>query len=207
MTPIIMLSANLNQKETVEAFRNGVWDTITKQGDLEIVLERVKIQLDKVAYLKKEAVKRQELKRLVYADQVTNLPNVKAFFNKFKNINNEIALLMVNLDDFGDINNIHGRPIGDEMLKKVSTRLTNYLGENNYMAGLGGAEFVVIIDQSVKHEIIKTANILKNTINDTYHIKDLNIHITASIGISFYPEHGGDYLTIFNPMQTGLPLN
>ena len=65
LTPIIMLSANLNQKETVEAFRNGVWDTITKQGDLEMVLERVKIQLDKVAYLKKEAVKQQELKRLV----------------------------------------------------------------------------------------------------------------------------------------------
>jgi diguanylate cyclase (GGDEF)-like protein len=196
LTPIIMLSANLNQKETVEAFRNGVWDTITKQGDLEIVLERVKIQLDKVAYLKKEAVKQQELKRLVYADQVTNLPNVKAFFNKFKNINNEIALLMINLDNFGDINNIYGRPIGDEMLKNVATRLTNYLGVNNYMARLGGAEFVLIIDQPVKDEIIKTANILKNTINDTYQIKDLNIHITASIGISFYPEHGKEITTL-----------
>lgn len=196
LTPIIMLSANLSQKETVEAFRNGVWDTITKQGDLEIVLERVKIQLNKVDYLKKEAFKQQELVRLVYADQVTNLPNVKSFFSTFKNINKEIALLIINLDNFGDINNIYGRPIGDEMLINVSNRLTEYLGENSYVARLGGAEFVVIIDQPNKAETMNIANILKNTINDTYQIKDLNIHITASIGISFYPEHGKEITTL-----------
>ncbi|MBT4287949.1 MAG: EAL domain-containing protein [Deltaproteobacteria bacterium] len=196
LTPIIMLSANLTQKETVEAYRNGIWDSIIKQGDLNIVLERVAIQLDKVNFLKKEAIKQQELVRLIYVDQVTNLPNLKAFFNKYKIINNEIALLIVNLDKFGDINNIYGRPVGDDMLKKVSLRLTNFLGEDHFIARLGGAEFVIIINSPIKDEVIRTAGVLKNTINDTYQVEGLNIHVTASIGISFYPEHGKEITTL-----------
>jgi len=183
LTPIIMLSANLTQKETVEAYRNGIWDSIIKQGDLNIVLERVAIQLDKVNFLKKEAIKQQELVRLIYVDQVTNLPNLKAFFNKYKIINNEIALLIVNLDKFGDINNIYGRPVGDDMLKKVSLRLTNFLGEDHFIARLGGAEFVIIINSPIKDEVIRTAGVLKNTINDTYQVEGLNSNTSSDMDI------------------------
>ncbi|NQU64153.1 MAG: EAL domain-containing protein, partial [SAR324 cluster bacterium] len=190
LTPIIMLSGDLSQQETVEAYRTGIWDFIAKPSDMNGLLERVRIQLNKVEFLKKEAFKQEELERLVHIDQVTNLPNVKSFFTNYKTINRDITLLILNLDKFSDVNNIFGRPVGDDVLRSVKSRLVSHLGENTYIARLGGAEFVVILEKTFKEDTIRFTSALREAISDSYKIRDLNIHIAVSIGIAFYPEHG-----------------
>jgi len=196
LTPIIILSANITHQETIEANRTGAWDFILKSGNLDIILDRVQVQLDKIKRLKNEVKKQHELKRLAYIDHVTNLPNTKAFFDKYKAINNEIALLIVNLDRFSEINNIHGRPVGDIILKIVADRIRSYLTKDSYIARLGGAEFVIIMNDTNKDNAETAATVLTGAINDTYRIENLNIHTTASIGISFCPEHGKDIATL-----------
>lgn len=194
LTPIIFLSANLTLQETIEANRNGAWDFIIKSGDLDIILERVQVQLDKVSSLKHETKKKKELERLAFVDNVTNLPNTKAFFDEFKIIDHKSTLLIINLNEFSDINNIHGRPVGDVVLKKVSDRIKPLIGRHDYLARLGGAEFVVVLNNRVNAE--KTAEVLTDALHETYRVDKLNIHVTVNIGISFYPEHGKDIATI-----------
>ncbi len=192
LTPIIFLSAHLTQQDTIEANRNGAWDFVMKSGDLDAIMERVQVQLDKVDQLKKETKKQQELKRLAFVDNVTNLPNTKAFFDEFRTIKNDIAVLIVNLDKFGDINNIHGRPVGDHILRMVSIRIKRRLTEHCYTARLGGAEFAIVMNDADKENVRRTASALVDAIDDTYRLDELNIHVTASTGISFFPEHGED---------------
>ncbi len=196
LTPIIFLSAYMTHQETIEANRQGAWDFIIKSGDLEIILDRLQIQLDKVGHLKREAQKKMELKRLALVDHVTNLPNTKAFFDNFKEIKNKIVLLIANLDGFSEINNIYGRPLGDKILRIVADRIQSCLDKYSYIARLGGAEFVIILPDTDDENAMLKAVELSDAINDTFRIENLNIHTTASIGISFYPEHGEDTPTL-----------
>ena len=138
------------------------------------------------------------LKHLAHHDVLTNLPNrllldarLSHAIERAKRENLQVAVLFIDLDHFKTVNDSLGHEVGDKLLISVSNRLTNCIREDDTVARLGGDEFVVIIEQV--HDIDDLGPLLKKIMNVTsgiIPISDHEISISASIGISIYPDDG-----------------
>lgn len=130
-------------------------------------------------------------------DSLTNLPN-RSFFHHHLQLlidlitttnQSDITLYFMDLDGFKKINDIHGHEIGDLLLQQTSKRLKSCFRKNDFLARLGGDEFTAIVKHSPKDQITSkiTARISKE-FEDLFHIKDLKIKCTISVGMANYPK-------------------
>lgn len=152
------------------------------------------------------------LENLAHFDSLTGLPNRTLFSDRLKlalafakRERKMLAVMFIDLDQFKEINDLHGHKIGDKLLKKISQRLISCTRESDTVGRIGGDEFIVllpIIDNEfdatlVANKIIaavsKPIEIVKPGVqSQPIRIIDDNLQVSASIGISIYPEHGTD---------------
>lgn len=147
---------------------------------------------------------RKELYHQAHHDALTGLPNkilfidrLKQAIKKSKRSFSKIAVLFIDLDNFKKINDSMGHDIGDEVLIQVSTRLKNCIRRSDTLARLGGDEFIIIIDE-IKDEAlaIHLAQKLIQSMTEPLHVKNQDIYITNSVGVSIFPEDGFDANTL-----------
>ena len=145
-----------------------------------------------------ERLKEQSKKitHLANHDTLTNLPN-RTFFQEqltqsisFAKKNRlEFALLVIDLDQFKQINDSLGHHIGDEVLKECADRIKKSLGPGDTLSRLGGDEFTIIL-KNIKN-FQDASNIAQNIINlikEPIKIEKHTLYISTSIGISIYPK-------------------
>ena len=135
---------------------------------------------------------RQKLQELSLTDQVTGLPNRKALFEEYQLDDKPKAVFLIDLDRFKQINSTYGREVGDEMMNLVAERIQDCLSPEDYLVRLEGAEFAVVLKQRDQHQAIQIADRITQHVDDFYRINELNIQISASTGIAFYPGDGLD---------------
>ena len=146
------------------------------------------------------------LKNLVYVlslihiatvDLLTNLPNRRSFENdlgKYRNIslryNRPLSLLLIDIDDFKAVNDVHGHQAGDIVLKKVATIMKHSVRESDTVYRYGGEEFAVLLPETDKTSAKEVAKkILENISKEPFWIGDsTSLYITVSIGIAGFPE-------------------
>jgi diguanylate cyclase (GGDEF)-like protein len=132
------------------------------------------------------------LRHLALHDSLSGLPNRTYFSEHLESIITAVrnggppaALLYIDLDHFKDVNDTLGHPVGDELIREVTQRLTNTLRENDLVARIGGDEFAVITSGGSEHAALQNiANRLIATICSPYTINNQAIVIGASIGIA-----------------------
>ncbi|WP_413702380.1 putative bifunctional diguanylate cyclase/phosphodiesterase [Psychromonas sp. KJ10-10] len=108
------------------------------------------------------------------------------------------AIIALDLDGFKEINDTLGHDYGDLLLQAVTQRIVNILPENAVAARLGGDEFIVLIDKIDNKAIVETtAQNIKLAIIENYNIKNKHVYVTASIGITLFPEDGKTVETLF----------
>ena len=141
----------------------------------------------------------QEVHRLAMTDQLTGLANRRHFFRKFGDImklaNREklvLTLMLLDLDGFKDVNDKYGHPVGDDLLRAVSTRLQHCLRSTDIIARLGGDEFAVLLVNPAEPDGVQhSAERVIDAFSGRFDLqKILNIQLGISIGIANYPEHG-----------------
>jgi diguanylate cyclase (GGDEF)-like protein len=159
---------------------------------------------------RKEAEK--EIRFLAYYDVLTNLPN-RTLFNeileraiKYAQQHNFImALLFIDLDLFKRINDTLGHHVGDELLQSVTSRLLNSIRSSDYIARpdehemmdvvsrLGGDEFILLL-HNITHvsDPGKVALRILKDLSEPFDLAGREVYVTASIGISLYPNDGRD---------------
>lgn len=101
------------------------------------------------------------------------------------------ALLFVDLDRFKPINDIYGHHIGDKVLQEVAKRLRECTREEDLVGRLGGDEFVIML-QPLEKIFPRTGIVAQHVvdrISQPFHIDTLELSLTPSIGISYYPQH------------------
>lgn len=140
----------------------------------------------------------RQLEHQAYHDSLTGLPNRVTFddhlrlaIHQAERYSNKLAVLFVDLDRFKIINDTLGHLVGDKLLIQAAARLQSCVRASDTLARLGGDEFAILLQQQ-QHEN-NTADIahkLITAISQPYNVDGYSLHITASIGISVYPEDG-----------------
>jgi diguanylate cyclase (GGDEF)-like protein len=146
----------------------------------------------------------QHLQFLATHDNLTGLPNRFLFFDrldqaikKSRRQQHRFALLFLDLDDFKRINDSFGHVIGDEVLQKVADYLAQTVRDSDTVARLAGDEFTIILDnvQSIANIEAITQKMIK-AVSQPIETQQATIVITASVGISIFPDHGEDAETL-----------
>jgi diguanylate cyclase (GGDEF)-like protein len=141
---------------------------------------------------------KNDLDFIAYHDPLTDLPNRILFLdrlnqaiNQAQRNNEKIALLFIDLDRFKEINDSFGHNSGDEVLIVCAERLQNCIRKIDTVARLGGDEFTILLDALKSNNVI--INIVEKIINHLsapIYLGDDVFHVTASIGISLFPNDG-----------------
>ncbi len=142
----------------------------------------------------------QQLSELALYDGLTGLPNrmlledrMGEAANHAERSGNSFALLFVDLDRFKPVNDSFGHSVGDELLKAVAQRLTTCVRKMDTIARTGGDEFVVILSGigDPKDAAMVSSKIL-DELSRPFFIREHEVDISGSIGISVYPKDGKD---------------
>ena len=139
-----------------------------------------------------------------YHDPLTGLPNRRLFSDRLtlaigqgKRENEKIAVVFLDLDKFKDVNDTLGHEGGDILLKEVAQRLVGSIREGDTASRIGGDEFVLILPNLKEYaEADKIVTRILNQCRHPFHIKQHVIEITASIGVSFFPQDGDDVTSL-----------
>jgi diguanylate cyclase (GGDEF)-like protein len=146
----------------------------------------------------------KEIKCLTYHDTLTGLPNRTLFMDRLTVAMNQadrrrgkVAVLMLDLDKFKEINDTFGQHIGDLLLQAVAERLAKTLRKADTVARFGGDEFnMVLTELKDSHDGIMVASKIIDSFLLPFPLEGLELFITISIGIVLYPDHGTNINTI-----------
>jgi diguanylate cyclase (GGDEF)-like protein len=141
-----------------------------------------------------------ETRRQALTDDLTSMPNRRDFLRRLRDgiiasaaSATSMALLIVDLDHFKELNDTLGHDAGDHLLRQVGERLRAALRSSDTAARLGGDEFGVLLSDACDTERAETvADKILAAISEPFPIKGLSLRVTASIGIAIYPDHAGD---------------
>ena len=133
------------------------------------------------------------IKDLSYNDSLTGLPNINFFKKELQNYLSELEeeklyLCAVGIDDFKVINDSFGHDAGDQILKKLASRLSNQLSEKHLISRVGDEFYFYLSESASKTKIKEKLESLLSHINSDYFIKDNIIYLKSSMGISVYPD-------------------
>ena len=144
----------------------------------------------------------EQLTRAATHDALTGLLNRQYVYERLANQlamarrqKTKFALLYIDLDNFKEVNDSLGHGLGDKLLKAVAGRLSSIVRrEIDTLARMGGDEYMFILGDITRAEDAEkiTENVL-NMVRKPFEIEDIKHHITASIGISIYPEDETNY--------------
>lgn len=152
-------------------------------------------------------------------DALTDLPNRTLFVERLNEAINApgkkkglIVVIIINIDNFKDLNSGFGNYNADRFLKQFAQRLKNAIDESMTIARFGSDEFAIFCS-TLEHQeqAYQLTNRVQNAVAIPYVLDDVIIDITATAGIAFYPQHGKDADTliqranvaIYNAKQDG----
>lgn len=139
-------------------------------------------------------------------DPLTQLPNRLLLLDRLthamamaKRHGSRLALLFLDLNDFKSINDTLGHAMGDEVLQQVARRLAGAVREADTVSRHGGDEFLLLLTEvSQRADVALIVSHLLNVLGAPCPIGDQTLRLTASIGISLYPDDGTEVATLIN---------
>jgi diguanylate cyclase (GGDEF)-like protein/PAS domain S-box-containing protein len=146
----------------------------------------------------------QRIQFMAYNDILTGLPNRVLFADRLRQAISAshrsrqlLAICYLDLDGFKPVNDRFGHAAGDRLLMELAQRLHHELRESDTLARLGGDEFVILLDglRSLYHgeEIIRR---ILGSVTVPFEIEQQRIHVSASIGVTLFPQDDGDADTL-----------
>lgn len=149
------------------------------------------------------ADREQQIWKQANYDFLTELPNRRLFsdrleqeLNRVKRAHEKFALLLIDLDEFKDINDTQGHEQGDNLLVEASKRIASCLRKTDTIARLGGDEFVVILKNVVDEKNVeRIADKILDKLQTPFNLKEES-YISASIGITICPDDSSDIVEL-----------
>lgn len=145
----------------------------------------------------------QALRYRASHDHLTGLPN-RAYIRELigeaiaeRSPDAQLALAFIDLDDFKQVNDMHGHAAGDALLKAVAKRVQAMIRRSDVFGRISGDEFVIVLNPISRHtDVSALIHRILERLREPLWIGSVQIHPSASIGVAIHPVHGGDYETL-----------
>lgn len=201
--PIMFMTADESDESESYGFEIGAADYIRKPLKADILLRRVSNILDNLDKL-------QDLQQAADIDQMTGLLNKSAATRELERIcaTEKGALMMIDLDSFKLVNDIHGHTSGDKILIKFAELLKSITRENDLIGRMGGDEFIAfLLNVNDAKILVQKVNFLNEEIlNCAKKLMgaDMQISLGVSCGAVFVPDEGADFSTLYKKADEAL---
>lgn len=154
----------------------------------------------------------ERLQFLAHHDPLTKLPNRLLFSARLEHVLQQahrdrglVAVMFLDLDNFKQINDGLGHPVGDKVLQEVARRLSEQIREEDTVARLGGDEFAIVLgDLPDAQEASHVANKLLTVFEAPLEIDSHRLYVTPTLGISLYPNDGDNVATLLKNADTAM---
>jgi diguanylate cyclase (GGDEF)-like protein/PAS domain S-box-containing protein len=164
--------------------RGMIPDTDVSEASLEDITERKQAE--------------EQLRHQAFHDSLTGLPNRQLLLDRLERAvesarreGHQIAVLLLDLDRFKDVNDALGHSAGDRLLKLVAARLLQAVRRSDTVARLGGDEFVLVVDGAIGRDTgDQVARHVLKTFAQPFDLDGRSLHVLFSVGIALFPEHG-----------------
>ncbi len=147
---------------------------------------------------------RDEAQRQALHDSLTDLPNRTLLRDRLQQAiligdreKTSVALLIMDLDRFKDVNDTLGHHTGDELLQQVGVRLRSIVRASDTVARMGGDEFAIVLPVAANAAVAaRVAQSLVKALEKPFTLAGHQVSVGSSVGIAMYPEHGTDVKTL-----------
>lgn len=155
--------------------------------------------------------RQQALEHQAMHDALSGLPNRVLFSDRLQHAikhkersGGSLAVLLLDLDRFKEVNDALGHPVGDRLLQQVARRLRESMRSCDTVARLGGDEFAILAEDMDEVGAEEFATKIRQTISGVFTIEHQNVYVGTSIGIALYPDHGADTSTLLRRADIAL---
>jgi diguanylate cyclase (GGDEF)-like protein len=199
--PVIILSARSDLDSKVKGLRIGADDYLAKPFAEAEILARAQAML-RIKTLEVQLRRAQkELEERSITDGLTGLKNRRFFderiveeYRRAQRYSDPVSLMMIDLDQFKEVNDRHGHPVGDLVLRRAAQLIRGSIRDPDICARYGGEEFAVILPKTHVSGALVVAERVWRALGATVHRVPADapggpneLFVTASIGIAFYP--------------------
>jgi diguanylate cyclase (GGDEF)-like protein len=201
--PFIIVSGTIGDDRAVVAMKAGAHDYILKDN-LKRLVPAVERELRDAAVRQKRRQDEETIHRLAYTDLVTELPNRTWFLEYIKEAVSAgrsehyiVALLLMDIDSFKNVNDTLGHTSGDLLLRQIGVRLRNALSDSELVARLGGDEFGILLPNLASiYDIEQFVKKMQGLFEAPFIIDKIPIAVEVSIGVALFPDHADEDTTL-----------
>lgn len=166
-------------------------------SQVEALLELRRLVIERQAQVIAQSVLSDKLRHLAEHDVLTGLPHrglfhkrLKRAIRKAKQNNTRVALMLIDVDHFKQVNNSLGHDVGDALLCRFADRLHTAIRKTDIVARLGGDEFGILLSGIGRdEEIAALVGSLNDRLHEPFEHRDRMIDCRASIGLAIFPDH------------------
>ncbi len=199
---VVMLTGQGNEAIAVEAMKQGAHDYIVKNAlTLERLAHSIQGAVEKVTLHHELKKANDQIERLAFYDPLTGVANRNLFRDRIeqsirlgKRFKEKFGFLLLDLDQFKEVNDTMGHLAGDRLLQEFTQRLKSCVRESDTIARLGGDEFAIILE-NMNNTLAPDAVANKIIDQCTHSIKlqGKEVKISCSIGISVFPDDAENF--------------
>jgi len=200
-----MLQYHVKRRQSADlAPRNYESRFINRRGDTRITLLTVgmipntEVSVASIEDITERKQAEEQLRHQAFHDGLTGLPNRQLLQDRLERAieaarreDHELAVLLMDLDRFKDVNDALGHSAGDRLLKMVATRLKDSVRRSDTVARLGGDEFVLVAYGPAGRDAGNlVARHVLNSFAQPFDLDGRSLHVRFSVGVALFPEHG-----------------
>ncbi len=203
--PLVVLTGLDDDLVAAQALQEGAQDYLIK-GQIETrgLLRAMRYAIKRKTKELASSVEKEEMTYSAQHDSLTGLPNRVLLNDRLKQAiasaprhKKKVVVLSMDLNGFKDINDSLGHSTGDKLLQSIAKRLVDCVRGSDTVSRQGGDEFIVLLSEVAQAEgAAVTAKRMLQAVGETYCIDRHDLHVTASIGLSLYPDDGSDPETL-----------
>lgn len=199
-------------RELGEASRKVASGDVESPIHVHTGLTEIQLLAADINHMRKELLKKSEsMEHLAMHDALTGLPNrtmltdrVNQALKFAERTGKPVALLLMDLDHFKEINDTLGHAVGDELLSMLHGRLKPCLRGADTMARLGGDEFAFLLPDTDASGAVTVTLRLAEALRAPFRIQGQHLHLRMSAGIAAFPEHGNEFNTLLRHVDVAM---
>lgn len=191
--------------QTFEQMRIRLRDAVESRDESLQEIEELNVSLEDRVRERTNAL--QELNAQIthqaMHDPLTGLPNRVLVIERLNQAidyahrnKTQLAVFILDLNNFKEINDTLGHPEGDLILQQVASRIPSALRASDTVGRLGGDEFAVVLPDIDEQHALDVGEKIIHAMKPAFDLSDQTVNISASIGIALYPEHGEEQSTL-----------